>query len=139
MQYSESSTYPAFDLNAAASGIYTLAPDASSSIESFLQMLQERDFQVFHLEGAKITTNDRYFKTLAELFQFPDYFGGNWDAVADCLTDLDWQEGDRIVVVYSDCEALANIGIDWNVAIEVWVSTIEVWQAQGVMVALVTS
>jgi hypothetical protein len=135
MQYSDYSTYPAFDPKAPAAGIYTLAQAAS--LETCLSILQQSGCRVFRLEGAKVTTADRYFAALAALFQFPDYFGQNWDAVADCLTDLDWQSGDRIVVVHSDTQAIS--GIDGDVLTAVWRSTIEFWQQQGVMVAVVMS
>jgi hypothetical protein len=135
MQYSKYLTYPVLDLNAATPGLYTLPQDAS--IESFLETLQKNNVQVFHLKGAQITTSDRYFEALAMLFQFPDYFGGNWDAVADCLTDLDWQKGDRIVVLYSGCETLLNSDLDSDLAMNVWGEAIAFWQEQGVTVALV--
>jgi hypothetical protein len=134
MQYSEYPTYPAFNLNAAAPGLYTL--DQGESIATLLDVAEQSKFQVFRLEGQQITSLDRYFAAIADLFQFPDYFGGNWDAVADCLTDLSWEEGDRILVVYSNYQGLRQ-GNDWEVAMEIWSDAIEFWRGQGVMVAVV--
>jgi hypothetical protein len=40
-------------------------------------------------------------ETLAEFakqFSFPGYFGYNWNALNDCLNDLDWYAPDRILV-----------------------------------------
>ncbi len=34
--------------------------------------------------------------------QFPDYFGGNWDALLDCLRDLSWISNRRVMVVHGD-------------------------------------
>lgn len=39
------------------------------------------------LDGEKITTLDDLYIDMAEKLQFPDYFGHNLDALADCLGD----------------------------------------------------
>lgn len=47
-----------------------------------------------------MTTADGVFAEFAAAFQFPWYFGYNWDALDECLTDLDWLPPfDRITVV----------------------------------------
>ena len=52
------------------------------------------------LRGSRMTTVDGVFAEFAAAFQFPWYFGHNWDALDECLTDLDWLPPfDRITVV----------------------------------------
>jgi RNAse (barnase) inhibitor barstar len=36
---------------------------------------------------------------IAETLRFPDWFGANWDALADCLNDLSWWPSPGYVVV----------------------------------------
>lgn len=36
-----------------------------------------------------IADREALFDALAEALSFPDYFGRNWDAVADCLSDAE--------------------------------------------------
>jgi RNAse (barnase) inhibitor barstar len=56
---------------------------------------------------------DDFYDELAAALQFPDYFGQNWDAVNDCLCDLDWVVADAIVLVFIDGEKpLATAGDD---------------------------
>ena len=39
---------------------------------------------------------------LAKELEFPAYFGGNWDALSDCLRDLSWlPECKRVVIVHN--------------------------------------
>jgi RNAse (barnase) inhibitor barstar len=38
---------------------------------------------------------------LKEALRFPAYFGGNWDALNDCLTDVA-EGGDKFVLVHHD-------------------------------------
>jgi RNAse (barnase) inhibitor barstar len=42
------------------------------------------------IDGAKCHTLPSLFSELARAFRFPDYFGGNYDALWECLTDLEW-------------------------------------------------
>lgn len=37
---------------------------------------------------------------LAQKLAFPSYFGFNWDALIDCLSDMSWCASDEIVVVH---------------------------------------
>lgn len=43
---------------------------------------------------------------LSEALGFPDWFGGNWDALADCLADLSWRPADGYVLLFADAAAL---------------------------------
>jgi RNAse (barnase) inhibitor barstar len=41
------------------------------------------------------------FAGLAQILDFPDWFGWNWDALEDLLGDLDWIEKDLVLVIKS--------------------------------------
>ena len=100
--------------------------------------LERSDFRVFQLDGKGIVDRATYFQALANLFEFELHFGQNWDALADCLTDQLWGEDDRIVVVYSDYEIFAMGDPEaWEIAIEIWKSSVVFWQAQGVKLSIV--
>ena len=100
--------------------------------------LERSDFRVFQLDGQCIIDRSSYLQALANLFEFGPHFGHNWDALADCLTDELWGDGDRIVVVYSDCERFAVADPEaWSIAMEIWKSSVMFWQAQGVKLSIV--
>ena len=48
------------------------------------------------LDGNKISTKDELHKLLEATFDFPEWYGGNLDALYDCLTDL-MEEVDIII------------------------------------------
>ncbi len=60
---------------------------------------------------------------------FPDWFGSNWDALEDCLTDLSWLEPGEVVLILEGSEALPPD--DLGVLIDVLSACAEHWQARG--------
>lgn len=50
----------------------------------------ERSFAVRVLRGKKMRQLESCFNEISAAFQFPSYFGENWNAVEECLCDLEW-------------------------------------------------
>jgi hypothetical protein len=58
------------------------------------------------VRGWKAPTEDALFSEVGAALQFPDYFGENWAATAECLGDLDWLPGTGYVLVVAGAAAL---------------------------------
>ena len=54
------------------------------------------------LRGSKMTTAADLFDEAAAALQFPPYFGENWDALDECLADLDWLPAGTLAVTILD-------------------------------------
>ena len=63
---------------------------------------------------------------IAQALAFPDWFGGNWDALEDCLQDLSWRRGEAHVIVFSGAQA----GEDTGVLLDVLASSAEFWRGR---------
>jgi hypothetical protein len=58
---------------------------------------------------------------------FPEWFGGNWDALEDCLTDLSWRgQLARMIVLKGTVT-----GDDAGILIDVLCSSAEYWRDRG--------
>jgi RNAse (barnase) inhibitor barstar len=60
--------------------------------------------EVRFVRGHKMRNINAAFAELSAAFQFPYYFGENYDALAECLGDLDWIECKRIVMIVTRFE-----------------------------------
>jgi hypothetical protein len=48
------------------------------------------EWDVLRIRSKKSPDDPHFFDELAAAMQFPYHFGENWDAVWDCITDLNW-------------------------------------------------
>ena len=67
------------------------------------------------------------FSGIARALDFPDWFGANWDALADCLGDLSWRGGAGHVLMF----ARYPDGDARGILLDVLRSSAEYWAARG--------
>ena len=58
------------------------------------------------IRGARCRTKAGLLGELAQALQFPEYFGHNWDALTDCVTDLSWLPAPAYSLVVDDADLL---------------------------------
>jgi RNAse (barnase) inhibitor barstar len=63
-------------------------------------------------------------------FEFPDYFGRNWDAVADCLGDLGWLQARGFVLIIDDVGS-CGVSQAFGRLLQIWLSAAQEWSAEG--------
>lgn len=55
----------------------------------------------FHpvIDGRSLGNKQALLAALARALDFPGYFGGNWDALEECLRDMSWRDGQIGVLI----------------------------------------
>lgn len=59
------------------------------SFEAHLQK-PSKDQKYFFIDGRKCDNKINLYKHFSHVFNFSDYFGNNWDAFADSISDYNW-------------------------------------------------
>ncbi|MGH3714248.1 MAG: barstar family protein [Micromonosporaceae bacterium] len=73
------------------------------------------------LDGRTATDRTRFFDACAESLALPAWFGRNFDALADCLTDLSWLAGRGHVLLWQQYGVFADHDPDgWDLARDVF-------------------
>ena len=72
-------------------------------------------------DAALMMNYEGLFRELATVFQFPDYFGKNYNALDECITDLDWlpAEGYLFVIKNSARLLIEESGDDLGVLLRI--------------------
>lgn len=80
----------------AASGAYFV--DAGGR-EALAEAAARLDFAHARIDLSGCSDKQAALARIARALEFPDWFGGNWDALTDCLRDLSWRPAPGYVLV----------------------------------------
>jgi RNAse (barnase) inhibitor barstar len=85
-------------------------------------------YAVRTIQGEKCRTPSGLFSEFARALTFPDYFGHNWDALEECLTDLEWLPAKGYILLITDTQAvLPEAEEEYNTLLEVLDDAGEAW------------
>lgn len=63
------------------------------------------------LDVVAVDAGTQVFDAMARALQFPDWFGANWDALEDSLSDLAWRKGEGHVLLLRSYPAGDELGV----------------------------
>lgn len=119
----------------AAAGIYRVPVRLSVAV--LTRRIASSDARLALLPGGTITDKGTLLRAAAAALAFPPYFGRNWDAFADCLTDLSWLPASGHAILYDNPAPLIRQSPqDWATAVEIFGAAAERWRVAGVPFAV---
>lgn len=112
------------------SGVYDLLPAA---VPEFRRAADRSGLELFHLDLAGIDDKTAFLCAAADLLRFPPYFGSNWDAFEECLTDLSWLETEGYVLLVENPDSFReNAPEELATARDILDAAAAFWKEQGV-------
>lgn len=109
-------------------GVYRLAPRATA--EGARRILEPAGWRVLLLDGARIRSKATFLSEAARAFQFPSYFGHNWDAFEESLNDLEWVPAKGYVVLFPHAGLFAQ-SPDGHTALAILSDATRKWKELG--------
>lgn len=87
----------------------------------------------FRIDLQAATDKDELLATIGKAMGFPDWYGRNLDALADCLGDLSWQPADGYLVLLEHCDGIHGFAeADFVTALQIFEQAAAEWREQGV-------
>jgi len=110
--------------DAAKSGVYR-----ANRVDAIEDALRGSGLGLARIALHDVTDKAALLRRIGARLGFPAWFGENWDALEDCLTDLSWREGDGHVLIL---EQFRFLPVDeLGVLIDVLTSAAQFWASHG--------
>lgn len=95
-------------------------------------------FAFFHVEGRNIVRKEQLLNHVATTLRFPEHFGHNWDALEECLTDLEWVDAEGYVLYYDHIDPFLGAQPEqFETLVEILRDAVRSWKEDGTaMIAL---
>lgn len=118
-------------LSNGAGGVYRLSGTVRAS--RLAALAQRQRLKLFTVDLSGSPSKRGAMSALSRDLDFPDYFGNNWDALADCLNDFGWAPAQGYLLRLSGAHALARSAPrDFAMLLEILQEAAQRWGEQGV-------
>jgi RNAse (barnase) inhibitor barstar len=107
-----------------------IAPTPEGDVHS---MPGRQDHIAIEVDLSHCTSKSDLLEALARALHFPDWFGHNWDALADCLMDLSWLPARRYSLTLLHPEKLFQTNPDvLDTALIILDEAATFWEEDGI-------
>ena len=106
---------------------------SSESLDDLEAAADELGWRAVVLDSSEVETTEAFLELCAESFALPEWFGMNWDALEECLGDLDLGDVDGVAVLWCGWGELAEASAkDFAVAVNIFAGAARGWRRDGV-------
>lgn len=110
-------------------GVFHVSKDQSAPVAA---IVRQAGLKVLEADVGRFSDREAMLADLGRSFHFPDWYGANFDALHDCLTDSTWQPAQGYALLISGLNELrAASPSDFQTLIDVFRSAAEIKRESG--------
>jgi len=119
--------------NVSRAGVYHLPFALHGKYEELMAAATGLGYAAFRIDLSEARNKQDLLATIGKAMGFPDWFGDNLDALADCLADLEWCPAEGYLVLLEHCDQLhANAGDDLIAALQIFAAAVNEWRERDI-------
>lgn len=109
-----------------------MTPLSDAAAAAICALARSRGFDCTRVDLSGCTEKSELLARIAKGLEFPAWFGSNWDALADCLTDLGWRPAMGYVLILENAAELQQVQPEvFDTALAILADTAAAWKARG--------
>lgn len=110
-------------------GVYRFTSRARP--ETVQHAVEGHGWRFFYVDGRTVHDKATFLRQFAQAMGFPEYFGHNWDAFAEVITDLAWAPAPGYLILYDHvANFAAHAPKEWSTALEILGEAVAAWQGR---------
>lgn len=114
--------------NIKEAGVYRL----NCNVDGLRAAAAQAGFALFEADVAAVQSKGEFLAAIAQAIHAPEWFGHNWDALADALGDLSWHLAPGyVLLLLNGGETLGLSAADHAIATGIFADTVNFWKLQG--------
>ncbi len=114
--------------DSAKAGVFHLTAD----VRGIAEAAEAAGLAVIRIDIGHAHDKKDFLNDVSKAMKFPDWFGGNWDALADCLKDLSWLQAKGWVVILEKSKHFcAGHRHEFEEAMDVMAEAAADWRGRG--------
>jgi RNAse (barnase) inhibitor barstar len=109
-----------------------VTPLSDAAAAAICVLARSRGLDCTRVDLSGCTEKSELLARLAQALEFPAWFGHNWDALADCITDLGWRPAAGYVLILEQAAELQQVQPEvFDTALAILADTAAAWKARG--------
>lgn len=105
-----------------------------------MEAAKDYDLNAVTINMNRVSRKQTFLAKFAKAMQFPVYFGQNWDALLDCLTDLSWTTAKGQVILIYNLRHMANKSPeDFRIIRQIFKGAADYWQSRQMLFFIIIS
>ncbi len=109
-----------------------VTPLSDAAAAAICVLARSRGFDCTRVDLAGCSEKAELLARLAKALGFPAWFGHNWDALADCVTDLGWRPAVGYVLILENAAELQQVQPEvFDTALAILADASAAWKARG--------
>ena len=116
-----------------AAAVFLIGEDDPAAIDALDESARASGALVLRTSLRDCRDKDDLLRRLADTFDLPDYFGHNWDALSDCLGDLEWLDARGYVLLLEHARELRDAArADFDTLIGILDEAADTWRDRDI-------
>jgi len=119
--------------DATRAGVYHLPHARQGGYEDLIAAAEVCGYVVFRVDLARARDKQGLLEAIGRDLAFPEWYGCNWDALADCVNDLGWRPAEGYLVLLEHCDLIhGRAAGDLVTALQIFGEAANNWREQGI-------